>query len=171
MAAKRAEVLAAPKETDVEFISDDDAQEEAGPDWLSTDFVSDVEVPVDSPVDADVESPVETVARDQRPDDAAQTDYLLTDVTVESPAEPVAQDQIVDGGKAPPDSTVEDQPLDATVVTPESVEVPSPTQDVPDAAPPAEDRSKGSAGRRPALPPWQTPSSMMSAEIEEVAVD
>ena len=148
MAAKRAEVLAAPKETDVESISDDyahdrDAQEAAGPDWLSTGFVSDVEVQVDSPVDADVESPVE----------------------------PVVEDQTVDRAEAPSDSTLQDQPLDATVVTAESVEAPSPAQDVPDAAPPAEDRSKGSASRRPALPPWQTPSSMMSAEIEEVVVD
>ena len=82
MAAKRAEVSAAPKEADVESISED-AHDVAAPDWLSTDFVSDVEVPVDSPVEPDVESPVQPIAEDQRVNDAAETDDLLADVTVE----------------------------------------------------------------------------------------
>ncbi|OBJ84534.1 MinD/ParA family ATP-binding protein [Mycobacterium asiaticum] len=131
MAAKRAQVSAPPEPTEIESISVDDSEafdepDAEAPNWLSSDFVSAVDEPVDPSSDAvaDLAESAQAVGDDERAEAA-------TVVTAEEPA----------------------------------------ASDGPDGPAEAEDDTKVAPVRRPAPPPWQMPSPIMSAEIEEVVVD
>ncbi|OBF86683.1 hypothetical protein A5791_20595 [Mycobacterium sp. 852002-51163_SCH5372311] len=158
IAARRAHVTAAPEESAVDSTLGDES-DAAAPEWLSVEFSSDAEAHVDSSQDAtsEHESPAEPEAVVEFADDAAETHWP----PAEEPSVEVPLDDAPETD-APAEPTNEQEP----VVPAEAVEAPSPAQDGPNTAPPAEERSKGPAARRPAPPPWQMATPMISAEFE-----
>lgn len=152
MAAKRAQVVPVPQEPEVDLITDD--TQEAPPDRLSSEPLTDDEARTVSSAE---EVPAESLVDEEPADDAVPTQWLPTD--------------LVSDAEAQSDSpTIEDEPADDAIVAPtEVLAAPSVTVVDEEAAPAAEERTK--ASRRPALPPWQMPSSAMAAEIEEVVID
>ncbi|OBK21571.1 hypothetical protein A5634_10055 [Mycobacterium asiaticum] len=180
MAAKRAQVSAEPEETPTD--SGVDAEEQSQEEL--TDFASEVEPVVDTSEEAEL-----TAVDDAKPD-APETDWFLEEFsddveeTSESPdvsefdvSEPNVPEPYVPEPDADPiaDPIAETEPTDGDpgVASTDAVEDPETPQEAEttpateqDAVP--EERSKP---RRPALPPWQLPSSIMSAEIEEVVID
>lgn len=162
MAAKRAQVAAATPEPEVEPITDD-AEDAAASDRPSTENTNDAEAEVISL--ADDEPDVEPLSDGGPADDAVPTQWLPTDLVsgAAGPEDsPVNDPEIV----SPLDPVTADELADDDLVT--QAESPLPQQ-VAGAAPAAEERSK--SPRRPAPPPWQTPSSAMAAEIDEVVID
>ncbi|MFV8320467.1 AAA family ATPase [Mycobacterium sp. 23] len=162
MAAKRAQAAAAPQEPEVDLIADN---------------ARDAEVSHRLPAESTDE--FERLASEEHADEAVPTQWLPTDLVseVQQPAaEPEPDDARFEAAPtesvAPADSVAPAEsvaPTESFEAPTESLEAEPPTQDVEQAAPAAEERTKGP--RRPAQPPWQTPSSAMAAEIEEVVMD
>ncbi|PJE22808.1 MAG: hypothetical protein CK431_14550 [Mycobacterium sp.] len=156
MAAKRAQATAAPQEPEVDLIADDARDAE-----------------VSDRLPAEPTDEFESLASEEHADEAVPTQWLPTDLVsdVQQPAaEPEPDDARFEA--APTESVAPAEavaPTESFAAPTESLEAEPPTQDVEQAAPAAEERTKGP--RRPAPPPWQTPSSAMAAEIEEVVVD
>ncbi|MBX9642179.1 MAG: AAA family ATPase, partial [Mycobacteriaceae bacterium] len=124
------------------------------------------------------EPEVDLIADDAR--DAKGPDGLPAEPTdeFESPAAEEHQEAVqwlpTDLVTAAQQSQVEpetdDQRFGETVVArTESRDAEPPTQELQESAPAAEEQTK--KPRRPAPPPWQTPSSAMAAEIEDVVMD
>nr|WP_269456424.1 AAA family ATPase [Mycobacterium gordonae] len=162
MAAKRAQATAAPQEAEVDLIADDARDAE-----------------VSDRLPAEPTDEFESLASEEHADEAVPTQWLPTDLVsdVQQPAaEPEPDDARFEAAPtesvapaefvAPAESVAPTESFEAPT---ESFEAEPPTQDVEQAAPAAEERTKGP--RRPAPPPWQTPSSAMAAEIEEVVMD
>lgn len=162
MAAKRAQATAAPQEPEVDPIADDAADAEASDRRFTeqangTDAADQFE-PRGDEVPADDAVPTQWLPTDLVSDVAAHEDSPISDSewfageapTIPSPASRLAEDELAD----------------EAVVT----QVESPSRDeVPDVGRATAERANGP--RRPAPPPWQTPSPAMAAEIEEVAMD
>ncbi|WP_310768811.1 AAA family ATPase [Mycobacterium sp. Z3061] len=141
MAAKRAQATGAPQEPEVDLIADDERDAE-GPD----------RIPV-APTKEFGPPPEEEHAAEALP-----TQWLPADL-------------VGDVQQAAVEPKPDAEPLDddAVVAPTESFVAAQPTEDVQETAPVARERTK--EPRRPAPPPWQTPSSAMAAEIEEVVMD
>ncbi|MDP7723547.1 MinD/ParA family protein [Mycobacterium sp. TY814] len=146
MAAKRAQAAATPQEPEVDLIADDTPDMEE-PDQLPAEPTEEFQAP----------------AEEEDADEAVPTQWLPADL-VSDVQQPVPEPE-PDAEPEPGKESLED----AVVAPTESFESAPAMQDVQEAAPAAEERTK--ALRRPAPPPWQTPSSAMAAEIEEVVMD
>ncbi|WP_277396002.1 nucleotide-binding protein [Mycobacterium camsae] len=162
MAVKRAQATMAPQESEVQPITDDPA-DAAASDRPPAESTNDAEAEAVS--SAHDEPDLEPISDEAPTDDAVPTQWLPTDLVGGAAApeySPVNDPDIV----SPPDPVTADEQADDAVVTQAESLLP---QQGTGAAPAAEQRSKGP--RRPAQPPWQTPSSAMAAEIEEVVLD